>query len=116
MDGLPLNHELRERGGRLERTTRTSSSYRAFRIVRGDRSLPGLVRTGDGAPFEIELWSLPPDGAGSFLASCVRPPLCLGTLELEDGSTCMGFLAESHGVKGMEDITPYGGWRAACVH
>lgn len=116
MDGLPLNHELRERGGRLERTTRTSSSYRAFRIVRGDRRLPGLLRTGDGAPFEIELWSLPPDGAGSFLASCVRPPLCLGTLELEDGSTCMGFLAESHGVQGMEDITSYGGWRAACVH
>jgi len=113
LDGLPLNRELRERGGRLERTTRTSSAYRAYRIVRGERRLPGLVRTGDGAPFEVELWSLPAEGAGSFLATCVRPPLCLGNLELEDGSTCMGFLAEPHGVQGMEDITTLGGWRNA---
>lgn len=111
--GEPLNHELVSRGGVLESVTRTSSAYRAYRIVRGERRFPGLVRTGDGAPVEIEIWSLPPAGAGSFLATCVRPPLVLGTVELEDGSTVMGFLSEDHGVKGMEDITAHGGWRAA---
>lgn len=111
--GEPLNHELTSRGGTLESLTRTCPAYRAFRIVRGERRFPGLVRSGDGAPVEVEIWSLPPEGAGSFLATCVRPPLVLGTVELEDGSTVMGFLSEDHGVKGMEDITAYGGWRAA---
>ncbi|MEN9355448.1 MAG: allophanate hydrolase [Fibrobacterota bacterium] len=113
LSGEPLNHELVSRGGVLKSVTRTSSAYRAYRIVRGERRFPGLVRTGDGAPIEVEIWSLPPEGAGSFLASCVRPPLCLGTVELEDGSTVMGFLCEDHGILGMEDITAHGGWRSA---
>ena len=113
LKGEPLNHELVSRGGRLVRATRTSASYRCYRIVRGERRFPGLVRTGNGSPIEVELWSLPADGAGSFLASCVRPPLCLGTVELEDGSSAMGFLCEDWATPGMEDITRFGGWRAA---
>lgn len=109
--GEPLNHELTSRGGVLVRTTRTSSAYRCYRIVRGERRFPGLVRTENGAPVEVEIWSLPMAGAGSFLANCVRPPLCLGSLELEEGSTAMGFLCESWAVVGMEDITEWGSWR-----
>jgi len=113
--GEPLNHELTSRGGRLESVARTSSAYRCYRIRRGDRQFPGLVRTGDGAPTEVEIWSLPAEGAGTFLRDCVRPPLCLGTLELEDGSTATGFLGEAWAVEGMEDITASGGWRAAKI-
>jgi len=113
LSGEPLNHELTARGARLESSARTSSAYRCYRIRRGDRQFPALVRTGDGAPTEVEIWSLPADGAGTFLRDCVRPPLCLGTLELEDGTTATGFLGESWAVEGMEDITARGGWRAA---
>jgi allophanate hydrolase len=113
--GEPLNHELTSRGGRLESVARTSSAYRCYRIRRGDRQFPGLVRTGDGAPTEVEIWSLPANGAGAFLRDCVRPPLCLGTLELEDGTTATGFLGEAWAVEGMEDITASGGWRAAKI-
>ena len=113
LSGEPLNHELTSLGGRLERSTRTSAAYRCYRIRRGERQFPGLVRTGTGSPTEVEIWSLPPEGAGSFLANCVRPPLVLGTLEMEDGSTAMGFLCESWAVDGMEDITSAGSWRRA---
>jgi allophanate hydrolase len=113
LSGEPLNHELTARGGRLESNARTSAAYRCYRIRRGDRQFPGLVRTGDGVPTEVEIWSLPAAGAGTFLRDCVRPPLCLGTVELEDGTTAIGFLGESWAVEGMEDITARGGWRAA---
>jgi allophanate hydrolase len=113
MSGEPLNHELTSLGGRLERNARTSAAYRCYRIRRGERQFPGLVRTGEGSPIELEIWSLPPDGAGTFLANCVRPPLALGTLELEDGASVMGFLCESWAMEGMEDITWAGGWRRA---
>jgi allophanate hydrolase len=113
LGGEPLNHELTSRGGRMERATRTSSAYRCYRIRRGERQFPGLVRTGEGAATEVEIWSLPPEGAGEFLSNCVRPPLVLGTLELEDGSSEMGFLCESWAAEGMEDITWAGGWRRA---
>lgn len=109
--GEPLNHELTSRGGHLVRTTRTSSDYKCYRIVRGERRFPGLVRSGSGSPIEVEIWSLPMAGAGSFLATCVRPPLCLGTLELEDSTTAMGFLCESWAVVGKEEITASGSWR-----
>jgi len=115
LSGEPLNHELVSRGGRLERTTRTSAAYRCYRILRGQRQFPGLVRTGSGAPTEVEIWSLPPEGARAFLSNCVRPPLALGTLELEDGRSAMGFLCESWATEGMEDITTAGGWRLARV-
>ena len=115
LSGEPLNHELTSRGGRLESTARTSAAYRCHRIRRGDRQFPGLVRTGDGAPTEVEIWSLPAEGAGTFLRDCVRPPLCLGTLELEDGTTAAGFLCESWAVEATEDITARGGWRAAKI-
>jgi allophanate hydrolase len=113
LSGEPLNHELTSRGAILEATTHTSKEYRAYRIVRGQRQFPGLVHSRSGQPIEVEIWSLPPEGAGSFLATCVRPPLCLGTIELLDGSAVMGFLCEDWAIEAMEDITAHGGWRKA---
>ena len=39
-------------------------------------------------------------------------PLCIGTVELEDGTTVKGFLCEAQGLAGAADITEHGGWRA----
>lgn len=113
LSGEPLNHELADLGGRLERAVRTAPLYRMFRLRRGERTLPGLVLTPSaGGAIEIEIWSLPAEGAGRFL-SCVRPPLCLGTLALEDGGEVKGFLCEPWATDGAEDITAAGSWRRA---
>jgi len=42
----------------------------------------------------------------------VPPPLCLGTVELADGSFHHGFLCEPWALEGAPDITRFGGWRA----
>ena len=64
----------------------------------------------DGASIAAEVWALPPDGFGRFVAA-VPAPLCVGTLLLADGTTPKGFLVEPEGLAGAEDITRYGGWR-----
>ena len=50
-------------------------------------------------------------GFGRFVAN-VPPPLSIGTLALADGGSAKGFLVEAEAVKGAEDITGFGGWRA----
>ena len=47
------------------------------------------------------------------LLDTIPAPLGLGSVELDDGSAVIGFLAEEHGIRGAQDITIAGGWRAA---
>ena len=52
MDGLPLNRELRDRGGQLLRKARTAACYRLFALSGGRR--PGLLRVSEGGvPIEV---------------------------------------------------------------
>jgi allophanate hydrolase len=111
--GEPLNHQLAERGGRFVRAARTAAAYRLFRLAATTPEKPGLVRVpaGEtGAPIDVEVWALPPAAFGDFVAR-VPPPLCIGSIELQDGSRVSGFLCESHGLIGALDITSFGGWR-----
>ena len=110
MAGLPLNHQLTERGGRLRRCCRTAASYRLFALAGGPPARPGLLRTGPGAAIEVEVWELPTAAFGSFVAA-VPAPLGIGTIELEDGEHVKGFLCEAHATAGARDITELGGWR-----
>ena len=64
-----------------------------------------------GVAIELELWSLDAQGFGRFVAR-VPPPLCIGTIELEDGGRASGFLCEPHALMGATDISRFGGWRA----
>jgi allophanate hydrolase len=59
---------------------------------------------------EVELWSLPTEALGGFLAT-IAAPLGLGPVELADGRTVTGFLCTADGVDPSRDITRYGGWR-----
>ena len=68
------------------------------------------MSAGAGAAIEIEVWALPPEGFGRFVAG-IPAPLGIGTLRLADGTAPKGFLVEAEGVAGAEDITGYGGWR-----
>jgi allophanate hydrolase len=112
MTGLALNHQLRERDGRLVQTTRTKACYRLFALPGGPPLRPGLIRVASGGgAIDVEVWSLPAERVGSFLSG-IPAPLGLGKIELESGDWVTGFLCEAFAAEGAVDITAYGGWRA----
>jgi allophanate hydrolase len=113
MEGLPLNHQLTSRGGRLVRTGSTTPDYRLYRVpgIGSIPDRPGLIRVSEGgASIALEVWELPEDTVGSFV-NAVPPPLGFGKVQLEDGSKVFGFLCESIALHPEEEITSFGGWR-----
>ena len=111
MSGLPLNYQLTERRARRVRATRTAPEYRFYALPGGPPERPGLVRVGNGgAAIDVEVWSMPADRFGSFVAG-IPAPLGIGRVLLEDGSEVPGFLCESIGVSGATDITDLASWR-----
>ena len=112
MSGLPLNHQLTALGGRFLKAARTAPAYSLHALAGGPPARPGLVRCASGgAAIALEVWALPKQGVGAFLAA-IPAPLGIGTIALEDGSVVKGFLCETHGLAGATDITAFGGWRA----
>ncbi|MGB1092997.1 MAG: allophanate hydrolase-related protein, partial [Oceanobacter sp.] len=72
---------------------------------------PGLIRDDEqGAAIEVEIWSVPADQFGSFVAG-IPAPLGIGKVEVADGSMVSGFICEPCGVEGAEEITQFGGWK-----
>src|SRR6267154_1199719 len=111
MQGLPLNHQLRDRGGYLIHATTTAPRYRLFALPGGPPHRPGIMRVlKDGARIELEVWALPTDQVGSFIAA-IPAPLGMGKIELDSGALVTGFLCEGYASEGAADITSYGGWR-----
>jgi len=113
LSGMPLNSQLTERGATLVQTTETAADYRLYALPGTTPPKPGLVRVpaGTGARIAIELWELPLEHYGSFVAM-IPAPLGIGTLQLADGSTVQGFVCETLATVGALDISHFGGWRA----
>lgn len=113
LTGMPLNHQLTDRGARLLRTTLTAPVYRLYALQASTQARPGLVRVpdGQGAGIEVEIWAMPVEQLGSLVAA-VPAPLSIGRLALADGGEVTGFLCEAHAVEAAQDITHAGGWRA----
>lgn len=112
LSGMPLNRELTDRGGSFLRATTTTADYRLFALPGGPPARPGLIRVGaGGAAIALEVWSLPPEGFGRFVAG-IPSPLSIGTLALADGTSVKGFLCETIATEGARDVTTFGGWRA----
>ncbi len=113
LSGMPLNGQLRERGARLLRTTRTAPDYRLVALPATQPPKPGLIRceAGTGTSIEVEIWDMPLTHYGSFV-SLVAAPLSIGWLRLEDGSQVQGFLCEHWATRDAQDISSHGGWRA----
>lgn len=114
LSGQPLNHQLTDRRATLVRSTVTAPVYRLHALPT-DPPKPGLIRVAPddagAASIEVEVWELDDAGFGSFVAS-VPPPLCIGTVQLVDGTQVKGFLCESVALAGAPDVTAAGGWRA----
>jgi allophanate hydrolase len=114
LTGMPLNIQLTERKALFVESTFTSSHYRLFALPNTTPPKPGLIR-GDNAAFGaeiiVELWDVPLQHFGSFVA-LIPAPLGIGTLKLQDGRDVKGFICEGVAVKEATDITHLGGWRA----
>jgi allophanate hydrolase len=112
MQGLPLNHQLRDRGGYLMQVASSAPRYRLFALPGGPPRRPGMIRVNeDGAAIELEIWALPTEQVGSFVAG-IPAPLGVGKIELASGELVTGFVCEGYAADGAADITCYGGWRA----
>lgn len=113
LSGMPLNHELTTRGARLVRTLKTLPEYRLYALAGGPPKRPGLMRVAanEGFAIDAEVWALSAEAFGTFVAG-VPSPLGIGTARLADGTTPKGFIVEAEGIKGAEEISHFGGWRA----
>ncbi len=112
LSGQPLNGQLVERNAKLIETTRTGAGYSLYALAGTSPPKPGLVFDGSGAgAIEVEIWEMEEGAFGSFVAA-IPAPLGIGTVMLADGRGVKGFLCEAHAIRGAEDITAFGGWRA----
>jgi allophanate hydrolase len=113
LSGMPLNHQLIERGASLSEVTTTSADYKLFALPDATPPKPGLLRVqpAGGAAIQVEIWNMPLSEYGSFV-SLIPSPLGIGTLTLIDGRSVQGFLCEPCALNRAQDITHWGGWRA----
>ena len=110
LSGLPLNHQLTDRGGRLLLATRSAAKYRLYALPDAGVRRPGMVRSEIGKAIELEVWALPAATFGTFVAG-IPPPLGIGAVELESGDIVQGFVCEAYATSNAEDISHHGGWR-----
>jgi allophanate hydrolase len=112
MSNLPLNKQLTERHATLKSRTRTADCYRFFALPGGPPFRPGLVQVNaNGVAVEVEVWSVPEEHFGSFVAG-IPAPLAIGKVKLADGTQVCGFLCEGYAVSDAVDISALGSWRA----
>ncbi|MGG4032793.1 allophanate hydrolase [Paenibacillus cisolokensis] len=112
MRGYPLESQMRELGARFVREDRTAAKYRMIRLP-STPAKPGLIKQWrGGSSIAIEVWEMPAESFGPFV-SAIPAPLGIGKVELQDGTEIPGFICEAYAENEAEDITGYGGWRAA---
>ncbi|MGE9268616.1 MAG: allophanate hydrolase-related protein, partial [Verrucomicrobiales bacterium] len=113
LSGMPLNHQLSERGGEWLASTRTAPCYEMFCLPAGEGlpPRPALIKSAQGVAIEVEVWTLSREAFGDFVAA-IPGPLGIGKVELADGREVPGFIAEARAAEGAENISSYGGWRA----
>ncbi|MFC5701685.1 hypothetical protein ACFPVX_10330 [Cohnella faecalis] len=112
MRGYPLEKQLLDRGAIFVRETETAPKYRLLKLPTTPAK-PGLIkRISGGAPIAVEVWEMPVEAFGSFVA-LIPAPLGIGKVELADGSEVCGFICEGYAseLAGAEDISSLGGWR-----
>ena len=111
LSGLPLNHQLTSRKAWLRSSTRSAAAYKLYALPGGPPYRPGMVRTAsDGVAIDVEVWSVPADQFGSFVAG-IPAPLGIGKVLLQDGSQVCGFVCEQLAVADALDISHFGSWR-----
>ncbi|TYK66629.1 allophanate hydrolase [Colwellia echini] len=114
LSGMALNWQLTDRKAVLIEQTQSAAKYQMYSIA-GEIERPAMIRNGvfdqqKGTSFEVEVWRLPIEAFGSFVAG-IAQPLGIGKVELADGRWLTGFIAEGHAAAG-NNISSFGSWRA----
>ena len=111
--GQPLNHQLTDAGAFLIDAAHTSPDYRFYALKGTVPAKPGLIYapTGGGAAIEVEVWAVPENTFGPFVAA-VPPPLGIGTCTLASGRKVKSFICEPWALSDAEEITQLASWRA----
>lgn len=111
MQGLPLNPQLLELGARFYASTQTAAKYQLYALAIAPPERPGLVRDDShGESIALEIWELPKVNWAKFISN-IKSPLCIGSVEMADGSWEYGFLCEPYPLGKSVAITEFGGWR-----
>jgi allophanate hydrolase len=112
LTGQPLNPQMTQRGARLKKTCRTAPGYRLYALAGTKPPKPGLVRDDQfqGSGIEVEVWTIPEDQFGSFVAE-VPEPLGIGNITLDSGELVKCFICEPYALAAATEITRFGGWR-----
>jgi allophanate hydrolase len=112
LTGQPLNSQLTGAGAFLIEACRTSPDYRLYALSGGAIPKPGLVFSPRGGrPIEVEIWAVPENTFGRFVAA-VPAPLAIGSCLLESGRAVKSFVCEPNAITDATEITHFGGWRA----
>jgi gamma-glutamylcyclotransferase (GGCT)/AIG2-like uncharacterized protein YtfP len=111
MRGLALNGNLLAIGATFVREAETEAAYRLWSIADVH---PAMIKvTSEGAAVAVEVWAVPASGLATLLQQ--EPPgLCIGKVQLADGTAVLGVLGEPWLCVGQLDITAWGGWRTYC--
>jgi allophanate hydrolase len=112
MEGLSLNWQLKDLGAQFVQKSKTSSYYNFFALTNLNPVRPGLLRSSNeaGNAINLEIWRMPKKNFGKFI-EYIQPPLCIGSIELENGKWIKGFLCEKSGTADAKDISKIGNWR-----
>lgn len=110
LQGQPLNWQLLERGAQLKELTQSANCYQLYALPDGKRPAMTRVQQG-GVAVEVEVWSMPTESFGSFVAG-IPEPLGIGKVELKDGRWLSGFICDDYGLAGAVNISQFGSWRA----
>jgi allophanate hydrolase len=113
LSGMPLNSQLTERGATLVATTHTAPDYKLYALPNTTPPKPGMLRvaSGQGTSIAVEVWRMPTENYGSFVA-LIPSPLGIGTVTLADSRQVQGFVCETEALHAANDISHLGGWRA----
>ncbi|WP_280319608.1 allophanate hydrolase [Nocardia wallacei] len=112
--GQPLEHQLTDLGARWAGPVRTAPAYRLGALDTTPPK-PAVTRCADGetgVSVAGERWLLSPAALGRFLSG-LPAPMQLGAVELDDGAWTTAFGCDAAAAAAAEDISEYGGWRAA---
>jgi allophanate hydrolase len=112
--GQPLNEQLTGLGARFRGDVLTAQRYRMVALPTTPPK-PGILRSAEGASLIGERWTISPAGLGHFLAG-LPAPMSLGEIELDDGSSAVGFHCDPTAAAAALDITEFGSWRAYLRH
>lgn len=111
MRGLELEKNLLAVNAVFLKEAKTQKSYRLWSI--NDKN-PAMIRVSPeekhAVSVHVEIWEVPYEGLAKVLEK--EPEgLSIGKVKLEDGEVVLGVIGEPELVKGMKEISEYGGWR-----